>query len=129
MIDYRNLRIEKKNREISFILTSTVSTANELGKNEDELNFFHIKGVNSTDIKTSLEVFPNIRIFSNVKGVNSMNGKSVEKKNGDVSFILALLTLKKNWKNFKTGFNVSAVDAIDMKKFNSSSFFFQFICH
>ena len=97
-------------------------------KNEDELNFFHIKGVNSTDIKTSLEVFPNIRIFSNVKGVNSMNGKSVEKKNGDVSFILALLTLKKNWKNFKTGFNVSAVDAIDMKKFNSSSFFSQFIC-
>ena len=35
---------------------------------------------------------------------------------------------KNVWKNFKTGCNVSAVDAVDMKKINSSSFFSQFIC-
>ena len=76
-------KVLKKNGDVSFILTSTASTANELGKKWRWLEFFHVNGVNSTDIKTGLEVFLNI--FSTSMASTASRAK-VLKKNEDVSF-------------------------------------------
>ena len=50
----------KKNGDVSFIMTSTVSMANQLEENYDELNFFMSTVLTALTLKPVFKIFPTL---------------------------------------------------------------------